>query len=78
MMIERKSKQGRIPIEGEKPIGPWEVAIGATVLIDGIPLKVVNINSGKRRLTLQPFPDWPMCDVVSDPIQRVIRAKASP
>lgn len=56
--------------EQEKP-KPWEVRIGGSVTINGVPLKIVNVNTGKRRLTLSPEKNWPMCTVLTDPVVSV-------
>ena len=63
-----------LTFEAAKP-GPWRVAIGTVVIIEGVPLRVVNVNEGKRRLTLSPLESWPMCTVVSDPIVKVTKPR---
>lgn len=41
---------------------PWFITSGVVIAVGGVPLKLVNVNRGKRRLTFTPLPGWSMPD----------------
>jgi len=52
----------------------WYITPGAVILINGqVPLRLVNVNDGKKRLTFAPVGDWPMPVVDDDPVVGVVR-----